>query len=59
MDYALINDLLHKIVKVQGDIVKEKEQYDSNMNKHIQALSLVRQEILQLIDWEDYVPDAD
>jgi len=46
----LLNVLLHRVEKIQGNIVKETEIYDKRQKRNIEALSIARLEILQIVE---------
>ncbi len=48
--YELLNSTLHRISRLIGKIVSEKETYNENVKCHIANLSLAKQEIYELIN---------
>jgi len=48
--YEILNRLLHRLARIIGDMVKDKRNYSSAMQKHIIQLELAREETLQLAE---------
>lgn len=47
--YVLIDTHIHRIAKLTGDLVREKEAYIRRMNDMIKELMEARQEVLRLV----------
>ena len=48
--YTVIDDVIHRVKKIQGLLVKEKQVYINKLERRIASLSVICDDIYRVID---------